>query len=208
MKAFKRLFIALLHYPVYNKKREVVHTTITNYDLHDISRTAATYNIGCFFLINPIPSQYELSQRIRRHWVSGFGATYNPNRKQALAYSQVVDSLATATEQIAAQTGRQRKIHLVTTSAQPRDGQVGHGQISRMVQREEIVCLLFGTGWGLTDETYRMADTHLAPICGAGEYNHLSVRSAVAITLDRILYPLLDDGSAQPGETGSAPAGN
>ena len=46
--------------------------------------------------------------------------------------------------------------------------------------------MLFGTGWGLTQEVKDSSDYVLAPIEGKG-YNHLSVRSAVAIILDRLL---------------------
>ena len=45
---------------------------------------------------------------------------------------------------------------------------------------------MFGTGWGLAEEVFAAADATLAPVVGAGEYNHLSVRSAVAIVLDRL----------------------
>ena len=47
--------------------------------------------------------------------------------------------------------------------------------------------ILFGTGWGLCEEVIDGADIVLSPICGETEYNHLSVRSAAAIVLDRLL---------------------
>jgi hypothetical protein len=47
--------------------------------------------------------------------------------------------------------------------------------------------LLFGTGWGLTREFLASCDYMLKPIEGLGGYNHLPVRSAVAIILDRLL---------------------
>ena len=46
--------------------------------------------------------------------------------------------------------------------------------------------ILFGTGSGLTDGVLEQCDHLLDPIEGAGEYNHLSVRGAVAIILDRL----------------------
>ena len=45
---------------------------------------------------------------------------------------------------------------------------------------------MLGTGWGLTDEIMSMADVTLEPILGPTDYNHLSVRSAAAIILDRL----------------------
>ena len=46
--------------------------------------------------------------------------------------------------------------------------------------------ILFGTAWGLAPELLDSADQVLKPIEGTGRYNHLSVRSAVAIILDRL----------------------
>jgi len=49
------------------------------------------------------------------------------------------------------------------------------------------VLLAFGTAWGLTDDFMAAADHILEPLAGKGTYNHLSVRSAVSILLDRLL---------------------
>jgi hypothetical protein len=45
---------------------------------------------------------------------------------------------------------------------------------------------MFGTGWGMSQELLDRADIFLDPINGPKEYNHLSVRSACAIMLDRL----------------------
>ena len=49
-----------------------------------------------------------------------------------------------------------------------------------------MILLLFGTGWGLTVEVLGQADMVLEPIRGVGDYNHLSVRAAAAVILDRL----------------------
>ncbi len=49
--------------------------------------------------------------------------------------------------------------------------------------------LLFGTGWGLTPEILARADLRLPPVLGPTDYNHLSVRAAAAILLDRLRCP-------------------
>jgi hypothetical protein len=46
--------------------------------------------------------------------------------------------------------------------------------------------LLFGTGWGMSEQLMSRADFILKPINGPTEYNHLSVRAACAIILDRL----------------------
>jgi hypothetical protein len=51
----------------------------------------------------------------------------------------------------------------------------------------EPCLLIFGTAWGLSPALLETADFVLAPIEGPTDYNHLSVRSAAAIILDRLL---------------------
>ena len=48
--------------------------------------------------------------------------------------------------------------------------------------------LVFGTGWGLAGEVIAGADALLEPVRAreATGYNHLSVRAACAILLDRL----------------------
>jgi hypothetical protein len=48
------------------------------------------------------------------------------------------------------------------------------------------MCLLFGTGWGISQRVIETFDAVVEPIAGRGDFNHLSVRSAVAIALDRL----------------------
>jgi hypothetical protein len=55
-----------------------------------------------------------------------------------------------------------------------------------MTVDDQSFLLLFGTGWGMTEELFNSADYVLEPIKGVGEYNHLSVRSAVSIYMDRL----------------------
>ncbi len=52
---------------------------------------------------------------------------------------------------------------------------------------EEPYLILFGTGWGIAKEVMEKADYALKPIEGNTDYNHLSVRSAAAVVLDRLL---------------------
>ena len=46
--------------------------------------------------------------------------------------------------------------------------------------------ILFGTGFGLAPAVLERADIVLNAILGPGDYNHLSVRAAVSIMLDRL----------------------
>ncbi|MBZ0118749.1 MAG: RNA methyltransferase, partial [Sandaracinaceae bacterium] len=45
---------------------------------------------------------------------------------------------------------------------------------------------VLGTGHGLAREVIEQSDAVLAPIRAGASFNHLSVRAAAAITLDRL----------------------
>ena len=79
-------------------------------------------------------------------------------------------------------------VQTVATSAGGAAGQVGYAELRRiMEERGGNYLLLLGTGWGLTDELLDNADYRLRPVYGAGSYNHLSVRSAASVILDRLM---------------------
>lgn len=180
-----RVWLALVHYPVYNKKHEVVNTSITNLDIHDIARAAATFDLAGYFLVQPAAGQQELIGSLLKHWQYGFGARYNPDRHEALSRISLCASLAEAAAAIERECGQ--KPRLLATSARPCAKMCGYAQMRRQIaESDEPYLLVFGTGWGLTDELLAAADWVLRPIYGAGDYNHLSVRSAVSIILDRL----------------------
>ncbi len=179
------LFLALLHHPVLDKNGDIVTTAVTNMDIHDISRSAATYGVRGFFVVTPVRALRALSEKIIEHWQTGFGSTYNVTRKEALALVGVEPDLDGVLLAIERQTG-QRPLS-VATSARPAPGAVGFAALRvRLAQTEGPCLLLFGTGWGLAPEVLRRADLRLEPICGPTPYNHLSVRAAAAIILDRL----------------------
>jgi hypothetical protein len=179
------LAIALVHYPVYNKLGEVVTTALTNLDLHDIARSSKTFGLDRFYIVTPSKDQQALALRITGHWQAGWGATYNPDRKEALDIVRVVDTLAIAVNDF--QTGFTEAVKTVITGAGNRPGSITCQAFRQMLGNSESpFLLLLGTGWGLTKECFEAADIILDPIAGAGQYNHLSVRSAAAIMLDRL----------------------
>ena len=74
-----------------------------------------------------------------------------------------------------------------TTSARIFDNSISYKNLSKKIfEDDKPYLLLFGTGWGLTDEVMDMSDYILEPIRANSKYNHLSVRAAVAIILDRL----------------------
>ncbi|MEA3487085.1 MAG: RNA methyltransferase [Thermodesulfobacteriota bacterium] len=181
----KNLYIALLHYPVYNKKGDVVTTAVTNMDIHDISRTARTYGVKGFYIITPIEQQQAFVERILHHWQKGYGITYNPSRKQAFDIVRLEGTLDDAITAISQET--EGKVNVVVTSASPRKKQLTCEDLKeKMSGSREGFLIVFGTGWGIAEEVIGKADFFVEPIRGNSDYNHLSVRSATAVTLDRL----------------------
>ncbi|MBP1726316.1 MAG: hypothetical protein H6Q51_1614, partial [Deltaproteobacteria bacterium] len=58
------VYVALLHYPVYNRNGHVVCSAITNLDIHDIARAARTYGVSGFYVITPLEEQQLLLDRL------------------------------------------------------------------------------------------------------------------------------------------------
>jgi tRNA (guanine37-N1)-methyltransferase len=178
-----RTYVALFHHPVYDRNHEIVTTAITNLDLHDIARSSRTYGLAGYFVVTPLQSQQELARRIVGHWRSGHGALYNKHRGEALALLDVAADLEEVLLRVTEREGR-RPVTLVTSAAE-RPGQISRQELLRCLPEGAPLLLILGTGWGLTEELVRGADLALAPLRGRCTYNHLSVRSAAAILLDR-----------------------
>lgn len=183
--ACNNLAIALVHYPVYNKHHEVVTSALTNLDQHDIARTSKTFGLDRFYIVTPSDEQQKLAERISGHWRQGWGSEYNPDRKQAMDIVRVIPTLASAISDF--QDNFSKPVKLAVTGAAKRPGSTSLMAFRNLLRESDQPFLLtLGTGWGLTDECFASADLILEPIAGHGIYNHLSVRSAAAIMLDRL----------------------
>jgi hypothetical protein len=179
------LNIALIHHPVMNKRGEVIGSAVTNLDIHDIARTAKTYGVAHYFITTPYEDQQQLVRELLAHWLTGHGATYNPARKEALSIVQLADSLEEVVSNLTEQYGVRPLV--VATSALLRDNTVSYADLGQRITKGEPVLLLFGTAHGLAPEILQLTDVTLPPIRGGTEYNHLSVRSAASIIIDRLL---------------------
>lgn len=181
-----KLYIALVHYPVYNKGLEIITTAFTNLDVHDIARAGRTYGVKAFFLAHPVEEQRVLIKRVLGYWIGGPGADYNPSRNEALNIVRLKSSLDEILEDIEKLEGSRPKI--IATDARSRENMVGYSELrEKIFAGNEPYLILFGTGWGIAKEVINSSDYVLKPIYGIDGYNHLSVRSAAAIILDRLL---------------------
>jgi hypothetical protein len=181
----RTLHIALVHHPVVNKKKEVIGSAVTNLDIHDIARTARTYGVGSYFISTPYEDQHKLVNELLEHWLSGYGASYNPARKEALEIVQPVFSVDEAIDALTEEYGKRPL--LVTTSAIEQSNTISYADLGKKINEKEPVLLLFGTAHGLAQEILEQCDLSLPPIKGGTDYNHLSVRSAASIIIDRLL---------------------
>jgi hypothetical protein len=181
------LYVALTHYPVVNKRGEIIASALTNLDIHDISRAAKTYGVKTFYLVTPLADQKVLANKIIAHWTEGAGAVYNPDRRKALELIRVKNSLKEVAEDINSIENSVPKT--VTTCARKYPASIGYAEFRDILASGLPHLLIFGTAWGLAESVISETDFVLEPIVGATDYNHLSVRSAASIILDRLLGP-------------------
>jgi hypothetical protein len=182
------LYLALLHHPVLDKNGLIVTSAVTNMDVHDIARSARTYGVRRFYVATPVKTLHVLVAKIIEHWETGYGSTYNATRKDALSLVRLATDLDDVIVRVEREAGARPVV--VATSARPGANRVGFSQLRRdLDEAAEPRLLLFGTGWGLAPVVLDRVDTLLEPVLGPTDYNHLSVRSAAAVILDRLRAP-------------------
>lgn len=185
-----RSYVALIHYPVYNKNGEIITSAITNLDIHDIARTARSYNMGGYFVINPDPEQQAVAKKITNHWLEGHGSQYNVERGKALKLVEVADNLDQTIDCIKDRHNTAPTVYATTACIKsPFQKKIISFDKSRVerVKDKKPNLILLGTGWGMGDDILEKADFILEPLECGGDYNHLSVRAAAAIIIDRLL---------------------
>lgn len=170
-----------------NKNGDVVASAVTNLDLHDIARAAKTYGVKSFYVVTPLDDQVSLVDQLISHWISGAGAVYNPMRRQALELIRVKKNMEEVITDISSRPDNSGVPRVVVTSAKTKRSVITFSELHRMLGSGSSHVIVFGTAWGLAEELMASADYALEPIQGTTGYNHLSVRSAAAIILDRLL---------------------
>lgn len=180
----RRLAIALVHHPVLDAQGSIVTSAITNLDVHDLARSARSYGVSDYFVVHPVTAQRELVLRIKDHWRDGSSGKRIPDRKVALEVVRVVASL----DDVWTALGGRDAVEVWVTAARALGRVTTSEARARLEGEGKPVVVLFGTAWGLAPSVTGAADVLLAPLAAeidAG-YNHLSVRAACAILLDRL----------------------
>ncbi|MGD9506628.1 MAG: RNA methyltransferase [Syntrophobacteraceae bacterium] len=182
------LYLALVHHPVLNRRGEEIASAVTNLDLHDFARLSCTYSIAACFIATPLVDQRALVEVLISHWSNGVAKELHADREQALRRLRLVDGVRAAMAEIETECGRQPLVW-ATSARKPREmlpvRAAREGMLSDSVTPRLI---LFGTGWGLAPSVFDCVDAVLEPIEGSSGYNHLSVRCAAAILVDRLLH--------------------
>jgi hypothetical protein len=179
------LALALVHYPVLGHDGQPIATTVTPFDVHDLARVSATFGLLRYYVVTPLQSQQEIVRRLVDYWKKGPGGKRMANRAEALQTVSIVETLEDAVTDLSESSGKHPRI--VTTSASSAAGVLDYESAGRLLEEDDIPWLLvFGTANGLADEILVEADYRLAPIDVGTGFNHLSVRSAVSIIIDRL----------------------
>ena len=203
-RAGRNLYLALVHYPVLDKDQKNVAVSLTNLDIHDISRSSRTYGLGRFFIVTPLEDQKFVLDKVLEHWVGGAGGQSNPDRKEALSRVTAVNALEDVVKMLEEKHGSRPLLwgssaDYSRTPAGPRgrgrkpkrqadfSGRIISFDEARKILYTRPAVLLLGTGHGLAPEIIEQCDHLLPPLRRFADYNHLSVRSAGTVILDRIL---------------------
>ena len=180
-------YTALLHNDVLISDDKVPGTTsVTSLDIHDIARSSKTYGVKKYFIVTPLFDQQKIVQRLLDFWMSD-GIEYNASRHEAVKQVMLANNVQEVVASIEQLEGK--KPLVIATSAR----EIEHPHVISFYDQEKVwsadrpILFIFGTGRGLTEERLLAADFLLKSVKSFSEYNHLSVRSAVAIVLDRWL---------------------
>ncbi|MGE0547047.1 MAG: tRNA (guanosine(37)-N1)-methyltransferase TrmD [Kofleriaceae bacterium] len=190
-----RTHLALVHHPVVDRTGQIVTSSLTNFDIHDLARSTMTYGLAAYHIVTPVTSQREKAEHIARLWLedeNNAPARTPPtsgSRANALALIRTAPSIEAVLDELASSYGSPPLV--VATSAR-------HESFPEAVRRSPSqllaeaavypgpVLIMLGTGWGLADSKIQSVSRVLTPIEGSSDWNHLSVRSAGAILLDRL----------------------
>ena len=144
-------------------------------------------------MVTPLLSQQELCRRIIRHWVEGFGSQYNQTRYEAFSTTHLSDSFQEVLEQL--EEKFQKPPVVIITSAREHiaaecEKPLLSYQTVRDLVRKDVTTphlIALGTGYGIENQCIReYGHVVLEPVRGVSGYNHLSVRSAASIMIDRL----------------------
>ena len=185
----RNLSFCLLHYPVLLDAKKIGASSLTNLDIHDISRISCSYGMGVYYIVTPLMDQLYVLQKVLSHWTNSGGSGHS-DRARALSYVKAAQSLDEAMDHMTKQYGVRPRLVVSSASWPHKNSQRERRMLTPQHVREWCtqgpVMLCLGTAQGIAPQLFEQCDGILRPLRFLG-YNHLSVRSAAAILADRIL---------------------
>ena len=186
-------YAALMHGDVLLKdvnspnETRVGNSSVTSFDLHDISRSSMTYGLKNYFIVTPLKDQQCIVNTLLDFWKTPPGINYNEHRHQAVSRVRLQNNLDEVITAITAQEGKVPILIATSARAVPHIKKITFYDQTEVWQHDRPVLFLFGTAKGIAPYIIERCDYLLGPIQGFTDFNHLSVRSAAAIVFDRWL---------------------
>ena len=181
-------YLVLMHSQVLIKDRGEGNTSIASLDIHDIARSSKTYGIKKFFIVSQLRDQQKILSTFLEFWNSQEGQKYNKNRSDAVSLVTPAYALQEVIETITNLEGGIQPLIVATSAKTLANAKIiDYSSQGKLWKQQRPILFIFGTGRGLADKVLEQSNYILTPIKGLSTYNHLSVRSAVAIILDRWL---------------------
>lgn len=189
LEAMPSHYVVLMHDQVLLEEGREGTSSVTSIDIHDIARSSSTYGIKKYFIVTPLEDQQRIVNKLLSFWEGPVGIDYNPARHEAVGRVCLVASLDEAIEKIK-QLEASEPILISTAAKRYTNLQsklITYFDQSKVWAEKRPVLFIFGTARGLSQTVLSRTDYLLMPIEGFTNFNHLSVRSAVAVILDRWL---------------------
>ena len=186
-------YAALLHGDVLLKDpsspngTRVGTSSVTSFDLHDISRSSMTYGLKNYFIVTPLKDQQQIVNTLLDFWNMPVGISYNKHRHQAVSRVRLQNNLDEVIAAITEQEGQAPIIIATSARSVSHIQKITYYDQSIVWQSGRPVLFLFGTAKGIAPHVVEKCDYLLGPIQGFTDFNHLSVRSAAAVIFDRWL---------------------
>lgn len=176
------LDLALVHHPVKNRHGDVIAATSQEFDLMDAARLALTYDVRRLYIVQTIPAQRAMIERLIAH---GRASDRDVAARGSFERTVLVSSIQEAITHASTRTGKTPQVW--STSAQPRGDVLSWSSARERLAGGVSALVLIGKAWGLAPTVFEDADICLAAIDPGTGFNHLSVRAAMAIIVDRLL---------------------
>ena len=178
-------YVVIMHSDILVEGRSGT-TSVTSIDIHDIARSSKTYGIKNYFVVTPLVDQQKIVKKFLDFWEIE-GPEYNNQRAGAVGIVRLCDGIEKVLAYIEEKEGARPVMVATSAKDYSHQGTIGYDDQEKVWTHQKPVLLVLGTGGGLTQEFVEKCDYVLKPLKGIEPFNHLSVRSAAAIILDRWL---------------------